>query len=128
MAVVLYAISLLLTYSLQLFPAVQIIEELVDNSYSRTNPEYEAIRKLKNDQLITTDKLEIFIRISISAAIYVIAYVVPHFSHFLNLIGSLFGSMIQVSAENKESFCSQCWRTFSTFGTRKIVNHSCCTQ
>lgn len=67
---------------------------MIDVYQSKRQMDYEEKKRKKDNELITSDPVEIIIRIAVMILIYLIAYQVPHFSHFLNLIGSLFGSMI----------------------------------
>lgn len=82
---------------------------MIQNAQSHAVVEDAETKARRDNELVTSDPLEIFIRISIMIMIYLIAYQVPHFSHFLNFIGSFFGSMIQVLINIIFSIYSQYW-------------------
>ncbi|CAD8092385.1 unnamed protein product [Paramecium sonneborni] len=117
-SLILYSISLLLTFPLQLFPAVQIIEQMfqknmiefinfndieensnqespISKNIASTNDKIDDIEVDKDDQVFEDRLLQIIIRSLLMITIYFIAYQIPHLSHFLNLIGSIFGSLLQ---------------------------------
>ncbi|CAD8079297.1 unnamed protein product [Paramecium primaurelia] len=117
-SLILYSISLLLTFPLQLFPAVQIVEstfqktifqytsfhDIEENSNDDSPILKDAVSICNKNDNITCEKddevfedrfLQIIIRSTLMITIYFIAYCVPHLSHFLNLIGSIFGSLLQ---------------------------------
>ncbi|CAK82882.1 unnamed protein product (macronuclear) [Paramecium tetraurelia] len=117
-SLILYSISLLLTFPLQLFPAVQIVETMlqknmfeyisfhdIEQNSNEGSPtekiDKSTCDKIENltcekDDLVFEDRLlQSSIRSMLMLTIYFIAYYVPHLSHFLNLIGSIFGSLLQ---------------------------------
>ncbi|CAD8067910.1 unnamed protein product [Paramecium primaurelia] len=71
----LYAISILFTYPVQIYPAFTIIENRL---------------KIRDTKIIW-----IVERLIVTTILYVIAYVIPSFNTFLNLIGMVFGTFLQ---------------------------------
>ncbi|CAD8088637.1 unnamed protein product [Paramecium sonneborni] len=117
LSLILYSISLLLTFPLQIFPAVQIVEQMfqknmveiinfndIEENSNEESPISKNVESSKIEEIIAQEKddqvfedrfLQMIIRSLLMIIIYFIAYQVPHLSHFLNLIGSIFGSLLQ---------------------------------
>ncbi|CAD8200354.1 unnamed protein product [Paramecium pentaurelia] len=86
-----YGICILMTYALQLFPAVQIIEQHISQLSYKTFDESED----ENESVFVLDKNSLIIRGLLMLTIYIISYKIPDLSQFINLIGSFFGSFCQ---------------------------------
>ncbi|KAM3131109.1 hypothetical protein pb186bvf_016807 [Paramecium bursaria] len=82
LAIIFYSIALLLVYPLQLYPAIQIIE-----NYFQQNDVEGGIFVTKFGQIL--------IRVICGIIMNLIAYQILSLSHLLNLLGSLFGSALQ---------------------------------
>ncbi|CAD8116541.1 unnamed protein product [Paramecium sonneborni] len=86
-----YGICILMTYALQLFPAVQIIEE----HFSQLTYKQFDQSEDENESVFVLDKISLIIRGLLMIMIYFISYKIPDLSQFINLIGSFFGSFCQ---------------------------------
>ncbi|CAD8189135.1 unnamed protein product [Paramecium octaurelia] len=86
-----YGICILMTYALQLFPAVQIIEQHISQlAYQKFDQAED-----ENESVFVLDKSSLIIRGLLMLTIYIISYKIPDLSQFINLIGSFFGSFCQ---------------------------------
>ncbi|KAM3131113.1 hypothetical protein pb186bvf_016811 [Paramecium bursaria] len=93
-AIILQSTSLLFFYPLQLFPAIQIVEQFLSNK-SYTPIEAEDENSLLDQAIFTSDIKQMSVRMSLMIVIYLIGYYIPTFINDLHIVGSILGSSIQ---------------------------------